>query len=80
VRQHFLEGYEEVFGPIIDYDENNKEEKSFLSRNVHSYDPNWHWERPVHEGIRYLGDHIPKSIIDENFIIEHHPDRTKSRD
>ena len=79
LKQHFSEGYEEVWGPIIDYDENNQEEKRFLSRNVHSYDPNWHWERPVHEGIEYHGNHTPLGIVDENFIIEHHPDRSKPR-
>ena len=79
LRERFDQGYEEVWGPIIDYDENGNEEKSFLSRNVHSYDPNWRWDRPVHEGIEYYGDHIPKVITDDRFVIEHHPDRSKSR-
>lgn len=79
LKQRFDEGYEEVWGPIIDYDDNNNEIKRFLSRNVHSYDANWHWDRPVHEGIEYYGDHTPSHIIDDNFVIEHHPDTTKSR-
>ena len=79
LRKRFEEGYQEVYGPIIDYDNNNNEIKRFLSRNVHPYSKDWYWERPVHEGIDYHGEGTFNAITDDNFVIEHHPDRTKSR-
>lgn len=80
LRRLFNEGYEEVYGPIIDYDDDNNEIKRFLSKNVHGNTDEWWWERPIHEGIEYHGDREIKTITSENFVIEHHPDRTKSRD
>ena len=73
-------GYDEVYGPIIDYDDDGNEIKRFLSKNVHPNRKEWYWERPVHEGISYHGNSRYTAITSDSFIIEHHPDRTKSRD
>jgi glycosyltransferase involved in cell wall biosynthesis len=72
-------GYEEVYGDIIDYDDDNQEIKRFLSKNVHPNDPAWYWERPIHEGINCHDGRVVKEVTSDTFIIEHHPDRTKSR-
>lgn len=80
LRRLFSEGYEEVYGDIIDYDDDNNEIKKFLSKNVHPNSKDWYWERPIHEGVNYHGDRDIKTITSDIFIIEHHPDRTKSRD
>lgn len=79
LRKLFSEGYEEVYGDIIDYDDDNKEIKKFLSKNVHPNKKEWYWERPIHEGVNYHGDREISSIISDIFVIEHHPDRSKSR-
>lgn len=79
LRNLFSEGYKEIYGDIIDYDDDNIEIKRFLSKNVHPNSPDWSWERPIHEGISYHGNKDIKTTISENFVIEHHPDRTKSR-
>lgn len=79
LRKLFDEGYEEVYGDIIDYDDNNNEIKKFLSKNVHPNKKEWYWERPIHEGICYHGDREAIGVISDIFVIEHHPDRTKSR-
>ena len=79
LRQLFDAGYEEVYGDIIDYDDDNKEIKRFLSKNVHPRQSEWYWERPIHEGISYHGDREVKAFISDKFVIEHHPDYTKSR-
>lgn len=80
LRRLFSEGYEEVYGDIIDYEDNNNQIKRFLSKNVHPNSKDWYWERPIHEGISYHGNRAAKVIISDTFVIEHHPDRTKSRD
>ena len=72
-------GYEEVYGDIIDYDDDNNELKRFLSKNVHPNRPEWYWVRPIHEHIKYHGTDVVKEYTSDNFIIEHHPDTTKSR-
>lgn len=79
IRKHFDEGADQVWGPIIDYDDDNNQIKRFLSRNVHANIPEWKWERAVHEGLVYTGDKQLVQVTDDNFVIEHHPDRTKSR-
>ena len=79
LRRNFEAGYQEVWGPIIDYDDNNVEVKRFLSRNVHPNSKDWYWERPVHESLDYHGDGDFIYTVDNDFVIEHHPDRTKSR-
>ena len=79
LKRLFDEGYEEVYGDIIDYDDNNEEIKRFLSKNVHPNRPEWYWERPIHEHVRYHGDGVIMEYTSDNFVIEHHPDRTKSR-
>lgn len=79
LRKLFSEGYEEIYGPIIDYDENNVEEKRFLSKNVHPNNASWYWERPIHEGIYYHGEREIKTITSNYFIIEHHQDKSKPR-
>lgn len=80
LRRLFSEGYEEIYGPIIDYDEENREEKRFLSKNVHPNNSEWYWERPIHEGVYYHGKRDIKVITSQYFIIEHHQDKSKSRD
>lgn len=80
LRRLYMEGYEEIYGPIIDYDENNKEEKRFLSKNVHPNNSEWYWERPIHEGVYYHGKRDIKTVNSDYFIIEHHQDKKKSRD
>lgn len=79
LRRLYNEGYEEIYGPIIDYDEEGNEEKRFLSKNVHPNDKSWYWERPIHEGVHYHGDSLIKTITSDNFVIEHRQDKTKSR-
>ena len=79
LKRLFKEGYNDISGDIIDYDDNGKEIKRFLSRNVHANDPGWHWERPIHEGLHYNGNNEIRPYISDKFVIEHHPDRTKSR-
>lgn len=79
----FKDGADEVYGPIIDYDNDNNVIKWFLSKNVHPNDPRWYWERPIHEGVYYHPDEgdnteIVCETIDE-FVIEHHQDTTKDR-
>ena len=80
LKQLFSQGYEEVYGDIIDYDDDGNEIKKFLSKNVHPNKPEWYWERPIHEGVSYHGDRELQTCISDIFVIEHHPDRTKSRD
>ena len=80
LKKNFIKGYDEIYGLIIDYDDDNKEIKHFLSKNVHPNNRDWYWERPIHEGIHYHGKKDIKTIVDKDFVIEHHPDRTKSRD
>lgn len=80
LRRLFQEGYQEVYGDIIDYDDDNNEIKRFLSKNVHPYSKDWYWERPIHEGVNYHGTDLIRTVTTDNFVIEHHPDRTKSRD
>ena len=81
IKDLFREGYTEIEGDIIDYDDNNKEISRFLSKNVHPNNPNWYWTRPIHEGLEYHGKNPDdvKIAFSPHFIIEHHPDRTKSR-
>lgn len=79
LRQQFEAGYEEVYGDIIDYDDDNNEIKRFLSKNVHPNRSEWYWERPIHEGISFHGDREALVVTSDNFVIEHHPDYTKSR-
>lgn len=78
LKREFDSGFNCVAGPIIDYDDDNNEIKRFLSYNVHSNDSSWRWERPVHEGLRTDGEE--RLVTVEDFVIEHHPDYTKSRD
>lgn len=79
LRKLYDEGYDEVYGPIIDYDDNNNEIKQFLSKNVHPNRKEWYWERPIHEGILYHGSDEIKIFTSDSFVIEHHPDTQKSR-
>lgn len=79
LRRLYLEGYHEIYGPIIDYDEEGREEKRFLSKNVHPNDKAWYWERPIHEGVNYHGDEEINIITSDAFVIEHHQDKSKSR-
>lgn len=79
IRRFYEAGYEEVYGDMIDYDDNNVEIKRFLSKNVHPNRPEWYWERPIHEGILYHGDREAYYVVTNEFVIEHHPDYTKSR-
>ena len=79
----FKRGVDEVYGPIIDYTDDNEIIKWFLSKNVHPNDPRWYWERPIHEGVFYHPDeNDPKEIVAEtidSFVIEHHQDTKKDR-
>lgn len=79
LKQLWAQGHYEIDGPCIDYDEQNNIEKTIVSRNVHPNDPNWHWIRPIHEGLYYFGEKDTGKIYTQNFIIEHHPDKSKSR-
>ena len=79
LRRLFEEGYEEIYGDIIDYNDDNIEIKKFLSKNVHPNDVRWYWERPIHEGLIFHGENEPHSITSDIFVIEHHPDYSKSR-
>lgn len=79
LKQAFDEGYNSVAGPIIDYDDDNNELKRFFSFNVHSNEVIWGWERPVHEGL-HTQPHGKENVKHtQDFVIEHHPDYTKTR-
>ena len=83
LKNAFKQGYHEVYGPIIDYDDDNHEIKRFLSKNVHLHNRHWWWERPIHEGIIFHPDNEIQEFNSceiHEFVIEHHPDRSKSRD
>ena len=78
IRKLFSEGYDVIKGDLYEYDENNNFISSYTSMNVHPNDKeNWYWNRPVHEWLLCKKEYT--EIKSSNFIIEHHPDRTKSR-
>lgn len=79
LRNQFARGMKEVYGDIIDYTDDNQEIKRFLSKNVHPNSPEWWWERPIHEGLHYHGEEEIETVVSSDFVIEHHPDYTKSR-
>ena len=82
IKEAWMNGYRDITGPIIDYDEEGNEEKRFLSKNVHEHSDKWVWERPVHEGLVYKYDEgeAPLPYIElEDFVIEHHQDKSKDR-
>ncbi len=49
---------------------------SFYSDKIHKRD-GYRWERPVHEVLAYDG--IEKRVFDESIVLNHYPDREKSR-
>lgn len=79
IRERFKEGYKEVYGKIIDHDENGAVLKSWASRNVHPNSPFWIWDKVIHEGIEYYGKEENKIIRDDRFVINHFPDFQKDR-
>ena len=78
LRKAFDDGYEQVHGDVIYYDENGEEATRILSNQVHSNSSDWHWVRPVHEYIT-CGRNDVNSVVSSNFVIEHHQDTSKSR-
>ncbi len=57
-------------------DENNVPKVSFYSEKIHCRN-NFRWVNPVHEILKYEGNE--KQIYTDNIVINHYPDRTKSR-
>jgi tetratricopeptide (TPR) repeat protein len=79
IRERFREGYSEVYGAIIDHDENGRELNQWTSRNVHPNSPFWIWNKVIHEGIQHYGDEEYKTVYDRRFTINHYPDTHKDR-
>ncbi len=57
-------------------DENNVPKVTFYSEKIHSRN-NFHWVNPVHEVLKYDGEE--KQIFTDDVIVNHYPDRSKSR-
>ena len=49
---------------------------SFYSDKIHARN-GYRWTRPVHEVLEYNG--VEKRVFDENIVLNHYPDREKSR-
>lgn len=79
IRQAWKEGYREVYGKIVDHDENGNELNSWISRNVHPNSPLWTWDKVIHEGIDYRGTEEYPTIYKEEFVLDHYPDLKKDR-
>lgn len=81
LRSAFSQGYNNVHGRVITYYKTTDTRvDEMLSDNVHSNDPHWKWERPVHERLYYDGDqNNVHTYLTEDFVIEHHPDEEKDR-
>lgn len=59
------------------FDENNNPLVTFLYEKIHARH-NFYWRHPVHEVLYYYGDKENVSV-NENLILNHYPDSTKSR-
>ena len=57
-------------------DKNNNPIVSFYSDKIHSR-YGYKWVRPVHEVLSYDG--VEKRVFDESIVLNHYPDRNKSR-
>ena len=57
-------------------DKNNNPIVSFYSDKIHSR-YGYKWVRPVHEVLSYDG--VEKRVLDESIVLNHYPDRNKSR-
>ena len=57
-------------------DKNNNPIVSFYSDKIHSRH-GYKWVRPVHEVLSYDG--VEKRVLDESIVLNHYPDRNKSR-
>lgn len=57
-------------------DENGKPKISFIYDKIHKRQ-GYKWIYPVHEVLKYEG--IEKTVTNENIILNHYPDRNKSR-
>ena len=57
-------------------DENDNPKVSFYSEKIHARN-NFRWVNPVHEILKYEG--IEKQIYTNDIVINHYPDRNKSR-
>ena len=79
IKERFSEGYTEVYGYIVDHDENGNELNRWRSKNVHPNSPYYIWDKVIHEGINDYSGNKVKGIFDENFIINHYPDLHKDR-
>lgn len=79
IRKCFREGITEPCGDIINYAEDGSEEGRITSRNVHPNDPDYWWERPIHEGLYYHGTKNQPKGFSKDFVIEHRQDKSKSR-
>lgn len=79
IRDCFRKGITEPCGDIINYAEDGSEEGRITSRNVHPNDPDYWWERPIHEGLYYHGTKDQPKGFSKDFVIEHRQDKSKSR-
>lgn len=76
VRDRWDSGVREIYGYIVDHNDDGVELNRWMSRNVHPNDPAWYWENIIHEGIDYHGKDSYKSEFVNDFIIYHYPDNT----
>ena len=59
------------------FDKYNNPTVSFYYEKMHTLD--YEWYHPVHEILRYIGKDKEKKTLIESIILDHYPDRTKSR-
>ena len=59
-------------------DENNHPTVNFYSDKIHTRNE-YIWTHPVHEVLTYTGHNQEKFLIDDKIVLNHYPDREKSR-
>lgn len=59
------------------FDENNKSQVTYYLNKIHTKD--YKWKDPVHEYLVYNGNKKENIITTDEIILNHYPDKTKSR-
>lgn len=63
---------------IWSFDENGKPQTTFYCEKIHSRN-SFEWIHPVHEVLKYTGNGKKKYITLDNIVLNHYPDKDKSR-